>query len=92
MMLEKQYHEELSLELQGVPYTAALSNKSMRVSNDNDEVMQDTSTTLDQAAEDANNLARITMSRKNRNLYDAIQVLFLFSYSLSLSLSAVLVF
>ena len=79
MMLEKQYHDEMNMELQGITYSASLSNKNEQASNEKDEVMPDATTELEQVAEDARNLSMVTMSRKNRKLYEAMQVLVLFS-------------
>ena len=79
MMHEKQYHDELNMELQGITYSASLSNKNEQASNEKNEVMPDATTELEQVAEDASNLSIVTMSRKKRKLYEAMQVLILFS-------------
>ena len=78
-MHEKQYHDELNMELQGITYSASLSNKNEQASNEKNEVMPDATTELEQVAEDASNLSIVTMSRKKRKLYEAMQVLILFS-------------
>lgn len=68
MALEKQYHDELKKELEGVPY----SNKhsSVAETEDGEEPVVD----LQQVAEDAANMSKVVMSRKKRGLLEAIEV------------------
>ncbi|RRT71375.1 hypothetical protein B296_00013236, partial [Ensete ventricosum] len=46
-MLEKQYHDELNMELQGITYSTSLSNKNLQSSAEN--VKEDTVTTLEES-------------------------------------------
>ncbi|KAK9119796.1 hypothetical protein Scep_017889 [Stephania cephalantha] len=82
-ILEKQYHDELKMELQGVPYTTreSISNETDRQSpaetTDGKEeslinVLPDPDP--DQIAKDASSMATVVMSRKKRRLYEAMQI------------------
>ncbi|XP_073011657.1 pescadillo homolog [Typha latifolia] len=71
-MLEKQYHDELKMELQGVTYSTSLSSKNME--NQAKDVKEDTRGNMDQTKEDADKLSKVSMSRKKRGLYEAIQI------------------
>ncbi|URE39895.1 Pescadillo N-terminus [Musa troglodytarum] len=66
-MLEKQYHDELNMELQGITYSTSLSNKNLQSSAEN--VKEDTVTTL----EESEDLSKVSMSRKKRKLYEAMK-------------------
>lgn len=68
-MLEKQYHDELNMELQGITYSTSLSNKNLQSSVEN--VKEDTMTTV----EESEDLSKVSMSRKKRKLYEAMKVL-----------------
>ncbi|ONK79176.1 uncharacterized protein A4U43_C01F3700 [Asparagus officinalis] len=74
MMLEKQHHEELKMELQGITYSASLSNNNLPEPVEKDEVMEDAKEELERAAEDARSMSMVQMSRKNRKLYEAMQI------------------
>lgn len=68
MALEKQYHDELKKELEGVPYSNKRS--SVAETEDGEEPVVD----LQQVAEDAANMSKVVMSRKKRGLLEAIEV------------------
>lgn len=70
--LEKQYHDELKMELQRVPYS---SSTSKQISVDETEAGEETLPDIQQIAEDAANMSKIIMPRKKRGLYEAIQVI-----------------
>ncbi|XP_039131086.1 LOW QUALITY PROTEIN: pescadillo homolog [Dioscorea cayenensis subsp. rotundata] len=71
-MLEKQYRDELNMEFKGINYSASLPNRG---SSDDNVVEEDTTTTnLEQIAEDAQNRSKISMSRKKRKIYEAMQI------------------
>lgn len=74
LMLEKQYHDELSRELEGTSYSATLSSKNIPVSNENTDVNQDVTEEIDQIAENARKLSEVSMPHKKRKLYDAMQL------------------
>ncbi|CAD5165938.1 unnamed protein product [Musa acuminata subsp. malaccensis] len=67
-MLEKQYHDELNMELQGITYSTSLSNKNLQSSVEN--VKENTMTTL----EESEDLSKVSMSRKKRKLYEAMKI------------------
>lgn len=69
--LEKQYHDELKMELQRVPYS---SSTSKQVSVEETEAGEETLPDIQQIAEDAANMSKIVMPRKKRGLYEAIQI------------------
>lgn len=91
-LLEKQYHDELEKEIQGMPYSASISETKQKSSDAVEEPQ--TRPNLDQIAEDTDNLSMAIMSRKKRRLYEAMKVtilnyvhlfygIFCFSFSLS---------
>lgn len=65
LKLEKQYHDELEEEIQGVK-----SNKRQKLA----EVDGGARTELEQAAKDIRKLSEDTMSRKGKKLYEAMQI------------------
>ncbi|XP_074588812.1 pescadillo homolog [Curcuma longa] len=67
MMLEKQYHDELNMELQGIAYSS-LKNKNL--DNTVDNAKEDTIT----PTEGPEDLSQVTMSRKRRKLYEAMKI------------------
>lgn len=71
---EKQYHDELKLELQGITYSAALSNKDFQSSLE-DTVVDASFPDPEQIVEDTRNMSQVVMPRKKRKLYEAMQVL-----------------
>ncbi|KAF3444608.1 hypothetical protein FNV43_RR14300 [Rhamnella rubrinervis] len=70
--LEKQYHDELKMELEGVPYTSSVSNKQSSVTET--EGREEPLPDLQQIAEDAANMSKVVMSRKKRGLLEAIEI------------------
>lgn len=73
-LLEKQYHDELNLELQGVSFSATVSREKPQTPVGDGEAEEGASKVLDQVAEDELNLTKVSMSRKRRGLMEAIQI------------------
>lgn len=71
MTLEKQYHDELKTELQGIPYS---SSATKQTSVEDMEVGEVSLPDLQQVAEDTTNMSKVMMPRKKRGLLEAIQV------------------
>lgn len=71
-LLEKQYHDELEKEIQGMPYSASISETKQKSSDAVEEAQ--TRPNLDQIAEDTDNLSMAVMSRKKRRLYEAMKI------------------
>lgn len=75
LVLEKQYHDELKMELQGVPYSSSVQNTNKEGSvEDTEAEVRDSVPDLQQIAEDSANMSKIVMSRKKRKLYEAMQI------------------
>lgn len=74
LRLEQQYHDELNMELQGVTFSAAVSSGNSQIPVGNVDVEEGTKKILDQVAEDELNLSKVSMSRKQRGLMEAIEV------------------
>ncbi|KAJ6844701.1 pescadillo-like protein [Iris pallida] len=72
MLLEKQYHDELNMELQGITYSSSI--KKPVASTEIVESKDDKAIDPEQVAEDARNLSKVSMSRKKRKLYEAMQI------------------
>ncbi|XXG45186.1 hypothetical protein AAC387_Pa02g0337 [Persea americana] len=70
---EKQYHDELKLELQGITYSATLSNKDVQSSVE-DKVVDASFPDPEQIVEDTRNMSQVVMSRKKRKLYEAMRI------------------
>ncbi|XP_057969849.1 pescadillo homolog [Malania oleifera] len=70
--LEQQYHRELKLELQGVQYSASVSN--MEKAEGELVGGEESGPNLQQIAEDTSKMSKITMSRKKRGLMEAIEI------------------
>ncbi|KAM0943637.1 putative BRCT domain-containing protein [Dioscorea sansibarensis] len=70
-MLEKQYRDELNMELKGINYSASLSIGGSSADN---VVEEDANSDLEQIAGDAQNRSKISMSRKKRKIYEAMQI------------------
>ncbi|URE18836.1 Pescadillo N-terminus [Musa troglodytarum] len=62
MMLEKQYHDELNMELQGITYSTSLSNKKLERSVE--DVKEDTVTNL----EESEDLSKISVTQNEETL------------------------
>ncbi|XP_077221008.1 pescadillo homolog [Tasmannia lanceolata] len=73
-ILEKQHHDQLNMELQGITYSASLSNKNVKSSVENTEAKEDSVPDLEQVIEDTRNMSKVVMSRKKRKLYEAMQI------------------
>ena len=74
LALEKQYHNELQLELQGVQYSSSVSNVNKRSSVEDTEAGEESLPDMQQIAEDSTTMSKVVMSRKKRRLYEAMQV------------------
>ncbi|KAK1303771.1 hypothetical protein QJS10_CPB11g01781 [Acorus calamus] len=73
-ILEKQYHDELEMELKGIPYSASISNKNSQNSAEDAEPKEEAIVDADQIENDARNLSKSVMSREKRKLYEAMQI------------------
>ncbi|KAL5718194.1 hypothetical protein ACHQM5_011126 [Ranunculus cassubicifolius] len=67
-MSEKQYHDELKMELRGVEFTAPAA--VLNTVEEKDESVSDP----DQAAKDLESLSQLPMSRKKKRLLEAMQI------------------
>jgi pescadillo protein len=77
MAIERSYQEELTKELEGIPYSASLSGKSIRESleaSQDEEKSPSTGSGLDKDADDLKTMSQVMMSRKKRKLYEAMQI------------------
>ncbi|XP_068656318.1 pescadillo homolog [Aristolochia californica] len=73
LTLQKQFHDELSMELQGVTYSM-LSNKRAKSSPDETEVLEEPGPDPNQLVEDDRDMSNVMMSRGKRKLYEAMQI------------------
>jgi hypothetical protein len=89
-MLEKQYHDELKMEIDGVAFSS-LSNKEANKSPDaKDDTQSDhEADAIKQEEKDDDDIGTALMSRKQQGLYKAMKVCVL---SLAVYLYALLVF
>ncbi|KAJ1412155.1 Pescadillo [Sesbania bispinosa] len=73
MILEKQYHDDLKKELQGVTYTSTGSNVEKETST---RVVQtgESTTSVQENVDDAADMGKLMMSRKKRKLLEAMQI------------------
>ena len=87
MEIERSYREELTKELEGLPYSASLSRKgiqeSLEYSEDEEKDIDDLKAQTigsrpDKDADDLKAMSQIMMSQKKRKLYESMQVLCLF--------------
>ena len=87
MEIERSYQEELTKELEGIPYFASLSGKAIQESLEYSEYEEKDLDDLkalaigsrpDKDADDLKAMSQIMMSRKKRKLYEAMHVLCLF--------------
>lgn len=74
LALERQYHDELQLELQGVQYSSSVSDMTKQSSVKDSEAQEESLPSMEQIAEDSTTLSKLVMSRKKRRLYEAMQV------------------
>lgn len=81
MALEKQYHDELKMELEGNEYSSSASDKNKQISgedSDDEEAREEESLPdMQDIANDAANMSTLLMSRKKRGLYEAMKVMLL---------------
>ena len=78
MALEKQYHDELKLEIEGRQYHSAISKVDKQSSGEESEGGEDSNLPdYQQIAEDNSNLSLVLMSRNIRGIYKATQVIYL---------------
>ncbi|KAG9446352.1 hypothetical protein H6P81_012480 [Aristolochia fimbriata] len=73
LTLEKQYHDDLNMELQGVPYSM-LPNKKAKSLPEKTEVLEKDRPDPVQQAEDTRSMSEIMMPREKRKLYQAMQI------------------
>lgn len=77
MAIERSYQEELTKELEGIPYSASLSGKEIQESledSEDEEKAPSTGSGPDKDADDLKAMSQIMMSRKKRKLYEAMQI------------------
>lgn len=74
-ILEKQYHEELKMELKGVQYSAG-SNANKQNSAEDTEAAEESlpEAQVQQVAEDVASMAKVLMPRRKRKLYEAMKI------------------
>jgi pescadillo protein len=74
-ILEKQYHEELKMELKGVQYSAG-SNANKQNSAEDTEAVEESlpEAQVQQVAEDVASMAKVLMPRRKRKLYEAMKI------------------
>ncbi|KAL5797029.1 hypothetical protein ACOSQ2_001849 [Xanthoceras sorbifolium] len=72
MTLEKQYHDELKMELQSTQSSSA-SDMNKQSSGEDMEAREESLPDMQQIANDTANMSKILMSRKKRGLYEAIK-------------------
>ncbi|XP_044503701.1 pescadillo homolog [Mangifera indica] len=72
MALEKQYHDELTMELRGNQYSSSASDKNKQISG---EDSMDVEAGEEESLPDiANDMSTLLMSRKQRGLYEAMKI------------------
>ncbi|CAK9179655.1 unnamed protein product [Ilex paraguariensis] len=72
-ILQKQYHDELKIELQDVQ-CSSVSNATKQNSVEDTEAGGESLPDFQQIAQDAANISKMVMPRKKRRLYEAMQV------------------
>ncbi|XP_030544711.1 pescadillo homolog [Rhodamnia argentea] len=72
--LEKQYHDELKLELEGAQYSSSMINQNMESNAASGEAREKPVPDLQQIADDSANMSKIVMSRKKRRLLEAMEI------------------
>ncbi|XP_052197651.1 pescadillo homolog [Diospyros lotus] len=72
-MHQKQYHDELKMELEGAQYSSVLSLNKQKPSEEV-EAGEESILDLQQVADDAANMSKVVMSRRKRRLYEAMQI------------------
>lgn len=71
-MQEKQYHDELKMEIEGTTFSNLSNKKADSTPDDVDK--DETQAAIEQAVKDADNIATSLMSRKKQGLLQAMQV------------------
>ncbi|KAF7819534.1 pescadillo-like protein [Senna tora] len=74
MVLEKQYHDELKKELQGVPCTSVGPSVDKQTSAGEIQTGEESTSNIEQNVDDVANMSRVKMSRKKRKLLEAMQI------------------
>lgn len=75
--LQKQYHDELKMELKGTQHSSVSNVSKEKSSAEETEAGgEEPLPNLKQIAEDSTNMSKVTMSRKKRRLYEAMKVTF----------------
>lgn len=87
-VLQKQYHDELKMELNGTQQSS-VSNVSKEKKSTEEETEEDGReeepvTDLKQGIDDANNMSMVLMSRKKKRLLEAMQVTFFLFFGIYL--------
>nr|GMC87786.1 pescadillo homolog [Ipomoea batatas] len=72
--LEKQYHEELKREFQGVEYSTISNEREKDAPKDNNDANTESVPDEQQIAKDADNMSKMVMSRKRRNILEAAEI------------------
>lgn len=73
MTLEKQYHDELKLELDGINYSSSTSDGNKQKSDEGMETGEDSLPDMQQISNDTADMSKLLMSRKKRGLYEAMK-------------------
>lgn len=76
MTLEKQYHDELKMELDGINYSSSVSDGKQK-SDEDVETGEDSLPDMQQISNDTADMSKLLMSRKKRGLYEAMKVFLL---------------
>ncbi|KAL3526088.1 hypothetical protein ACH5RR_014460 [Cinchona calisaya] len=71
--LQKQYHYELKLELQGTQYSSIANTVKQNDAVETD-AGEESLSNLQQITEDVTNMSKVVMPRKKRKLYEAMQI------------------
>ncbi|PKI79164.1 hypothetical protein CRG98_000456, partial [Punica granatum] len=75
LTLEKQYHDELKMELVGAQYSGAAAHQEKEtVAEDAEARDQLSAPDVKQVVEDIDTLSKVVMSRKKRRLYEAMKM------------------
>lgn len=74
MALEKQYHAELQMELQGMQYSSSVSDMNKQISGGDEEVKEESAPAMEQNTNDNDDMSMLGMSRRQRGLYEAMKV------------------
>lgn len=74
MALEKQYHDELKMELEGTQYSGAANQEKEAIAKDAEAKDEPSDPDVKHVVDDIDNLSKVVMSRKKRRLYEAMKV------------------